>query len=864
MGKTTCTYNAGDKDMVSFRGNTACRVLSKSVGEDSNLWEIEVQGRRGYAPKNMIMEQKIIIKAADLIPIMEEPNLSSSEKSTSENVSFDNNISSQFEIGTETTAASDDAETINEEQIDSTSSSSLSVKEPLAIKIEMFKTGISQLEKFENEGSSKMSSNTLQTVKKVDEDNIEHKQNYMSHDSYATNIKAAKIGTENIKLTLETSTIDKNLKMDLNMNSNLPEETNNKLVETVSKDIGQKILNETEPISNSSDIKESSNVHISVESERSQLTTTENKPNFFSSILSKKKHASDKKEVFVPEFEEKFENNIMSFSVDDDNKQPVTNDERSNIHVVQDKPIENVVNPQLKLGTESLLPPDVAETNIAEQIDSTSLSSTLVDEPSAKKIDMVKTVIDKTEKYEKNVKSKKGDDEEHNVEERAENKQDIFTAHSYPESFIQDDEKSWYDILNSMLYNFKTFIQSFYKYFWDGKNGSSYEQCEIDLENDERRNNEFCSKSWQSRKTQKFHHVDYKSFTDSIASQLIVMADLIILLILVAFTILIFIFGHYCIVGKRKECLLVSKMNKMERKLFLSEKDCSIAKAEILEKQKILDDIANKFFGADDMMKQIKKEKSELQEQIIALEKELEVAAEAGLELNKMVAELLNNQSGSDSIIHSVEELQQQLNEQEATSIYINNLLAEKSRENSELKIQLSESNKKFENQIDEILNVNKKLEEEKKTVEAEMNNIVEALKLDVEEKINGISQYKEEYKALDKKYNDINLKWQTCQAQVETMKKALSKNENTSLLEIVDANVKYFAVEKENEFLKECLANEQELKKRLQDQIIQMNSEISRFRSVANQNEKEKLKAQTRLDVLSCYFKEKETQLQR
>lgn len=40
MCKTTVNYNAGDRDMVSFRGNTPCRVMSKSIGED--LWEIDV------------------------------------------------------------------------------------------------------------------------------------------------------------------------------------------------------------------------------------------------------------------------------------------------------------------------------------------------------------------------------------------------------------------------------------------------------------------------------------------------------------------------------------------------------------------------------------------------------------------------------------------------------------------------------------------------------------------------------------------------------------------------------------------------------------------------------------------------------
>lgn len=42
MCRTMMNYNAIDQKMVSFRGNTPCRVMSKSVGEGSDLWEIEV------------------------------------------------------------------------------------------------------------------------------------------------------------------------------------------------------------------------------------------------------------------------------------------------------------------------------------------------------------------------------------------------------------------------------------------------------------------------------------------------------------------------------------------------------------------------------------------------------------------------------------------------------------------------------------------------------------------------------------------------------------------------------------------------------------------------------------------------------
>lgn len=42
MCRTTMNYNAGDKTMLSFRGNTPCRVMSKSVEKGFDLWEIEV------------------------------------------------------------------------------------------------------------------------------------------------------------------------------------------------------------------------------------------------------------------------------------------------------------------------------------------------------------------------------------------------------------------------------------------------------------------------------------------------------------------------------------------------------------------------------------------------------------------------------------------------------------------------------------------------------------------------------------------------------------------------------------------------------------------------------------------------------
>lgn len=119
-------------------------------------------------------------------------------------------------------------------------------------------------------------------------------------------------------------------------------------------------------------------------------------------------------------------------------------------------------------------------------------------------------------------------------------------------------------------------------------------------------------------------------------------------------------------------------------------------------------------------------------------------------------------------------------------------------------------------------------------------------------------------------KIDDMLTKWQKSAAQAEALREALSRLENAScdkinsIQEMVDANAKYIESEKKNEFLKDSLVNEKELGKSLQYQNAALISENARLTSLTNQYEKEKLEAQTRLDVLSCYFKEKETQLQR
>lgn len=370
-------------------------------------------------------------------------------------------------------------------------------------------------------------------------------------------------------------------------------------------------------------------------------------------------------------------------------------------------------------------------------------------------------------------------------------------------------------------------------------------------------------------------NINYDQYADEFLKKVVAMSDVVFLLIFTGFCVLLFTLGHYWLTNNKREKELIFKMNIVERNLLKTEKECSAVKEDLVETRKKLASIADKSFGTDDMIRQCENEKTELREQIVSLKEELETAAEAGLELNKMVSELLNNQTGSsDSILSSVEELQRQLNEQEEATVYINNLLAEKSRENSELHVMLAECNQRFSTEIEELLKSNESLRSDKENLETELKETVYALEkelnADLEEKSQEINQLKVKNDDLQRKYEEITSRWQISAARSEAFEDSIKKikelngKDIKTVIEITNANAKLLAAQKESESLREELENEIDNNRRLGAQIKLINNEITNLRADFNQNEKDKLEAQTRLDVLSSYFKEKEAQLQK
>lgn len=475
-------------------------------------------------------------------------------------------------------------------------------------------------------------------------------------------------------------------------------------------------------------------------------------------------------------------------------------------------------------------------------------------------------------------------------EENKSSSDDIFSTNFIPDVATNEvNASNWYD---GIIVFFEQIYASVQKLYSNNiKSLTQKDENTIDsIENPVDENNnadEYCeklddgscpksaSKSIYTHYYETLADVNYNKFANDFLIKIIEMANLVMCLSITGACILVFLLGQQCLSNNRKESELISKLNIIERKLLTSDKECSIVKCDLVETRKKLASIADKSFGTDDMIKQCEMEKTELREQITALEKELETAAEAGLELNKMLSELLNNQSGSDSIISSVEELQKQLNEQQETTVYINNLLAEKSRENSELQVLLSETNSKFGSEIDDLLKLNDQLKFEKENIETELKETIDTLETqlndDLETKSNELIRINKEFADLQRKYDEIVSRWQISTARAESLEDSIKKlkefdgkGDVKSIIEITNANAKLLASRKENESLKDKLEAEIDSKRRSGEQIKLVNNEISRLRTEFNQNEKDKLEAQTRLEVLSSYFKEKESQLQK
>lgn len=354
--------------------------------------------------------------------------------------------------------------------------------------------------------------------------------------------------------------------------------------------------------------------------------------------------------------------------------------------------------------------------------------------------------------------------------------------------------------------------------------------------------------------------------------------DALSVLVVTAITILTFLLGYIYIDKSRKEAPLIAKINKLEKALLISIKENELLSEkvspsnepeiphELVENLKYELELANNARAA-------------LEDQIQSLEKELENSTEVGLELNRMLSDILSSQNGSDILISNVESLQRQLIEQQSTINNVNESLNVKNTENHELHLELDISNKKvteLQTELDKMVLNLLKIEEEKDQQQTSLEADVASLKQQLErllehsktETIHLTAEIQllqnkllEAQRNLELKVNELNLLKDTINEV-----KSIKSNSDTinSLLDATAIKAELVTLKRENQLLTGRLQQEQENKSLYEKQVEGALQEALRLKDKYDEADRQKLEAQTKLQVLSGYFKEKETQLQK
>lgn len=368
-------------------------------------------------------------------------------------------------------------------------------------------------------------------------------------------------------------------------------------------------------------------------------------------------------------------------------------------------------------------------------------------------------------------------------------------------------------------------------------------------------------------------------FFQSFAKKTIEMFDLIIYLSITATAVIFFLLVHSCVKRCMRESPLLKKINHLERSLMTSVKENATLKNELSEAKGKLHKIEDTSFGSNEMVIALKKDlddsehiRYQLQQQVNTLEQELQKSAAAGTELNKMLSDLLNSQTGSESILQSVEQLQKQLDEQQLTIESMTEALSSKSRENSELQMQLSDIASKLGLQVKSLKARNDDVELEKICIENELKNLKKTFdeKIDAIEKtkLEEIDRIKQKLAKKEKETLELHQKYRTSEAKIQALNECINDGKNgvdiADYFDSIEAKAELILVTKECDTLKEQLSAEINSKKSIESYIKSVGEEIDSLKKEFSVAEKEKLEAQTRLDVLSSYFRQKESELQR
>ncbi|XP_043277242.1 transport and Golgi organization protein 1 isoform X3 [Venturia canescens] len=341
--------------------------------------------------------------------------------------------------------------------------------------------------------------------------------------------------------------------------------------------------------------------------------------------------------------------------------------------------------------------------------------------------------------------------------------------------------------------------------------------------------------------------------------------EILTYLVVTALTTLLFSLGYYYIENMRRDSQYIAKINELEKQLLVCGKECTMLDDTLKSTKTKLDSIEDESFGSNEMVASLKADleasktaKSELEDQVAILEKELESATEAGLELERMLREILTTNNEDNPLARSVEDLQTRLNAQQAANEALTNALNLKAQENEALTAELKASSLKSEQ------------------LEVEVTRLTEELKHQYNLKNNLEHTLLEKVENLEKQVKDITAERINLRQQLKGKEMELN-----DLLEVVNQmNInnldfdKLYNVSKVKAEASQLLEERDDLKIRLaevegahqllEEHVKLINEEVASLSEQCKLAEKAKRDAETRVEVLSNFFKEKEAQRQK
>ncbi|KAJ8672706.1 hypothetical protein QAD02_003966 [Eretmocerus hayati] len=350
-------------------------------------------------------------------------------------------------------------------------------------------------------------------------------------------------------------------------------------------------------------------------------------------------------------------------------------------------------------------------------------------------------------------------------------------------------------------------------------------------------------------------------------------SETLLVVCITAVTTLLFSLGYYFIESKRRDAYLVGKINVLEKELMITKKECTMLDENFKSTKTKLDSIEDESFGSNEMVLSLKAElvaaentKVELEDQIATLEKELESTSEAGLELERMLREILSTHSDENNpLAKSIEDLQVRLNDQQMANESLTNALAAKSQEldfckleNETLTGDLSMSLKKVEQLEIEIT----KLAEEVKSQMDAKHNLEQTL-------TSKVHKLEVQVKSLSEDKAHIRKQLKMKELEVKELSEVVEKFNSDSLnfeklYEVSHIKAEAVHTADERDELKMKLSEEEGARQLLEEHMKVINQEVASLSEQCKAAEKEKKDAETRLEVLTKFFEEKESQRQK